>query len=297
MDSIIKKNNEVKIAVFPVAGMGTRFLPATKANPKEMLSIVDKPLIQYATEEAVNAGIEILIFITGRNKVSIPNHFDKAYEIETELERKNKRKELELVQNIVPSNVKCIYIRQNQALGLGHAVLCAKPAVGNNPFAVVLADDMILSKKEGCLKQMVEKYKEVQSSILAVEKVEKENLHKYGIIEGTKNNSSDWELSNIIEKPNNDDAPSNMGVVGRYILKPSIFNILETTQKGAGDEIQLTDAIAMQILKEKVYAYEFEGKRFDCGNKFGFMKATIEYGLNHEEIAPKLRKYLKNMKF
>ncbi len=297
MDSIIKKNNEVKIAVFPVAGMGTRFLPATKANPKEMLSIVDKPLIQYATEEAVNAGIEILIFITGRNKVSIPNHFDKAYEIETELERKNKRKELELVQNIVPSNVKCIYIRQNQALGLGHAVLCAKPAVGNNPFAVVLADDMILSKKEGCLKQMVEKYKEVQSSILAVEKVEKENLHKYGIIEGTKNNSSDWELSNIIEKPNNDDAPSNMGVVGRYILKPSIFNILETTQKGAGDEIQLTDAIAMQILKEKVYAYEFEGKRFDCGNKFGFMKATIEYGLNHEEIAPKLREYLKNMKF
>ena len=287
----------MKIAVFPVAGMGTRFLPATKANPKEMLSIVDKPLIQYATEEAVNAGIEILIFITGRNKVSIPNHFDKAYEIETELERKNKRKELELVQNIVPSNVKCIYIRQNQALGLGHAVLCAKPAVGNNPFAVVLADDMILSKKEGCLKQMVEKYKEVQSSILAVEKVEKENLHKYGIIEGTKNNSSDWELSNIIEKPNNDDAPSNMGVVGRYILKPSIFNILETTQKGAGDEIQLTDAIAMQILKEKVYAYEFEGKRFDCGNKFGFMKATIEYGLNHEEIAPKLREYLKNMKF
>ena len=186
MDSIIKKYNEVKIAVFPVAGMGTRFLPATKANPKEMLSIVDKPLIQYATEEAVNAGIEILIFITGRNKVSIPNHFDKAYEIETELERKNKRKELELVQNILPSNVKCIYIRQNQALGLGHAVLCAKPAVGNNPFAVVLADDMILSKKEGCLKQMVEKYKEVQSSILAVEKVEKENLHKYGIIEGTK---------------------------------------------------------------------------------------------------------------
>ena len=297
MDSIIKKYNEVKIAVFPVAGMGTRFLPATKANPKEMLSIVDKPLIQYATEEAVNAGIEILIFITGRNKVSIPNHFDKAYEIETELERKNKRKELELVQNILPSNVKCIYIRQNQALGLGHAVLCAKPAVGNNPFAVVLADDMILSKKEGCLKQMVEKYKEVQSSILAVEKVEKENLHKYGIIEGTKNNSSDWELSNIIEKPNNDDAPSNMGVVGRYILKPSIFNILEKTQKGAGDEIQLTDAIAMQILKEKVYAYEFEGKRFDCGNKFGFMKATIEYGLNHEEIAPKLREYLKNMKF
>ena len=291
----MKKNN-VKIAVFPVAGMGTRFLPATKANPKEMLPIVDKPLIQYATEEAVDAGIEILIFITGRNKVSIPNHFDKAYEIETELERRNKRAELDLVQNIIPGNVKCIYIRQNQALGLGHAVLCAKPAVGNNPFAVVLADDMILSKKRGCLKQMVDRYNELQSSILAVEKVRKENLHKYGIIDGSKNNSNDWELSNIVEKPNNEDAPSDMGVVGRYILRPSIFDILETTSRGAGDEIQLTDAIASQIEQEKVYAYEFEGKRFDCGNKFGFMKATIEYGLNHDEIAPELKEYIKKIK-
>ena len=290
------KNNDVKIAVFPVAGMGTRFLPATKANPKEMLPIVDKPLIQYATEEAVDAGIEILIFITGRNKVSIPNHFDKAYEIETELERRNKKAELDLVQNIVPGNVKCIYIRQNQALGLGHAVLCAKPAVGNNPFAVVLADDMILSKKRGCLKQMVDRYNELGSSILAVEKVQKENLHKYGIIDGSKNSSSDWELSNIVEKPDNNDAPSDMGVVGRYILKPSIFDILETTSKGAGDEIQLTDAIASQIKQEKVYAYEFEGKRFDCGNKFGFMKATIEYGLNHEEISLELKEYIKNIK-
>lgn len=290
------KNNEVKIAVFPVAGMGTRFLPATKANPKEMLPIVDKPLIQYATEEAVDAGIEILIFITGRNKVSIPNHFDKAYEIETELERRNKDKELELVQNIVPSNVKCIYIRQNQALGLGHAVLCAKPAVGNNPFAVVLADDMILSKKKGCLKQMTEKFNEHQSSIIAVEKVESENLHKYGIIQGSKINPRDWELSGIVEKPNNNEAPSDMGVVGRYILNSSIFDILEKTKKGAGNEIQLTDAIASQILQEKVYAYEFEGERFDCGNKFGFMKATIQYGLNHKEIAPQLKEYLQNIK-
>ena len=290
------KNNAVKIAVFPVAGMGTRFLPATKANPKEMLPIVDKPLIQYATEEAVDAGIEILIFITGRNKVSIPNHFDKAYEIETELERRNKDKELELVQNIVPNNVKCIYIRQNQALGLGHAVLCAKPAVGNNPFAVILADDMILSKKRGCLKQMVEKFNEHQSSILAVEKVESENLHKYGIIEGSKINLRDWELSGIVEKPNNNEAPSDMGVVGRYILNSSIFDILEKTKKGAGNEIQLTDAIASQILQEKFYAYEFEGERFDCGNKFGFMKATIQYGLNHKEIAPQLKEYLQNIK-
>ena len=290
------KTNQVKIAVFPVAGMGTRFLPATKANPKEMLPIVDKPLIQYATEEAVDAGIEILIFITGRNKVSIPNHFDKAYEIETELERRNKDRELKLVQNIVPNNVKCIYIRQNQALGLGHAVLCAKPAVGNNPFAVILADDMILSKKRGCLKQMVEKFNEHQSSILAVEKVESENLHKYGIIEGSKINLRDWKLSGIVEKPNNDEAPSDMGVVGRYILNSSIFDILEKTKKGAGNEIQLTDAIASQILQEKVYAYEFEGERFDCGNKFGFMKATIQYGLNHKEIAPQLKEYLQNIK-
>ena len=290
------KSNAVKIAVFPVAGMGTRFLPATKANPKEMLPLVDKPLIQYATEEAVDAGIEILIFITGRNKVSIPNHFDKAYEIETELERRNKDKELELVQNIVPNNVKCIYIRQNQALGLGHAVLCAKPAVGNNPFAVILADDMILSKKRGCLKQMVEKFNEHQSSILAVEKVESENLHKYGIIEGSKINLRDWKLSGIVEKPNNDEAPSDMGVVGRYILNSSIFDVLEKTKKGAGNEIQLTDAIASQILQEKVYAYEFEGERFDCGNKFGFMKATIQYGLNHKEIAPQLKEYLQNIK-
>ena len=291
------KSNEIKIAVFPAAGMGTRFLPATKANPKEMLPIVDKPLIQYVTEEAVDAGMEILIFITGRNKVSIPNHFDKAYEIETELQRKNKDKELELVQNIVPSNVKCIYIRQNQALGLGHAVLCAKPAVGNNPFAVVLADDIILSKKRGCLRQMVERYKEYQSSILAVEKVESENLHKYGIIGGSKINSRDWELSGIVEKPNNDEAPSDMGVVGRYILNSSIFDILEKTKKGVDNEIQLTDAIASQILKEKIYAYEFEGERFDCGSKFGFMKATIQYGLKHREVAPELKEYLQNIKF
>lgn len=291
MSSNLKK---LKIAVFPVAGMGTRFLPATKASPKEMLPIVDKPLIQYAAEEAVNAGIETLIFITGRNKFSIPNHFDKAYEIETELERRNKTKELELVKNILPKNVKCIYIRQNQALGLGHAVLCSKPAVGDNPFAVILADDMILSTKNGCLKQMVNRFRELNSSIIAVERVKKELLNKYGIIEGVKDNN-DWVLKNIIEKPDINNAPSDMGVVGRYILKPSIFNILERTSKGTGDEIQLTDAIAGQIKEEKVYAYEFEGKRFDCGSKIGFLKATIEYALQHDEISSELKEYLKNM--
>jgi UTP--glucose-1-phosphate uridylyltransferase len=285
---------KLKIAVFPVAGMGTRFLPATKASPKEMLPIVDKPLIQYAAEEAVNAGIETLIFITGRNKFSIPNHFDKAYEIETELERRNKAKELDLVKNILPKNVKCIYIRQNQALGLGHAVLCSKPAVGDNPFAVILADDMILSSENGCLKQMVNRFEELNSSIIAVEKVKKELLNKYGIIEGVKDNN-DWTLTNIIEKPDINSAPSEMGVVGRYILKPSIFNILESTSKGTGDEIQLTDAIADQIKQEKVYAYEFEGKRFDCGSKIGFLKATIEYALHHDEISGELKEYLKNI--
>ena len=291
----MSKKNKIKIAVFPVAGMGTRFLPATKASPKEMLPIVDKPLIQYAAEEAVEAGIETLIFVTGRNKISIQNHFDAAYEIEAELERKNKKIELELVKNIVPKNISCIYIRQHQALGLGHAVLCAKPAVGNNPFAVILADDMILSSNKGCLKQMTERYKELNSSIIAVEKVSKELLHKYGIIEGVKSNKTDWDLTNIIEKPDTNEAPSSMGVVGRYILKPSIFDILSNTAKGAGEEIQLTDAIAAQLKNEKVYAYEFNGKRFDCGNKLGFLKATIEYGLNHKEISNDLRNYLKSL--
>tara|TARA_B100000900_G_scaffold235179_1_gene199679 strand:+ start:599 stop:1480 length:882 start_codon:yes stop_codon:yes gene_type:complete len=290
----MNQQNKIKIAVFPVAGMGTRFLPATKASPKEMLPIVDKPLIQYAAEEAVEAGIETLIFITGRNKLNIPNHFDKAYEIESELKKKNKKKELELI-DILPTNVKCIYIRQNEALGLGHAVLCAKSAVGNNPFAVILADDIILTKKQGCLKQMTNKYNDLQSSIVAIEKVNKNLVEEYGIIGGYKNDKNDWELDKIIEKPKIEEAPSNMGVVGRYILTPSIFDILENTKTGSGGEIQLTDAIATQIMKEKVYAYEFRGKRFDCGNKLGFLKATIEYGLNHKELSEELKSYLKDL--
>ena len=290
----MNQQNKIKIAVFPVAGMGTRFLPATKASPKEMLPIVDKPLIQYAAEEAVEAGIETLIFITGRNKLNIPNHFDKAYEIESELKKKNKKKELELI-DILPTNVKCIYIRQSEALGLGHAVLCAKSAVGNNPFAVILADDIILTKKQGCLKQMTNKYNDLQSSIVAIEKVNKNLVQEYGIIGGYKNDKNDWELDKIIEKPKIEEAPSNMGVVGRYILTPSIFDILENTKTGSGGEIQLTDAIATQIMKEKVYAYEFRGKRFDCGNKLGFLKATIEYGLNHKELSEELKSYLKDL--
>ena len=288
--------NKLKVAVFPVAGMGTRFLPATKASPKEMLPIVDKPLIQYAAEEAIEAGIDTLIFITNKNKISIQNHFDKAYELEEELVRKKRDKELLLIQNIIPSNVKCIYIRQHQALGLGHAVLCAEKTVGNNPFAVILADDMILSSGAGCLKQMVERYEELNSSIIAVKKVKKNLLNEYGIINGIKNNNNDdWTLLDIIEKPDNDKAPSDMGVVGRYILNPSIFDLLKNTEKGSGGEIQLTDAIAKQIKKEKVYAYEFKGKRFDCGNKLGFLQATIEYGLTHNGVSKDLKKYLKTL--
>ena len=289
---MVSKDNRVKKAVFPVAGLGTRFLPATKASPKEMLNVVDKPLIQYAAEEAVSAGIETLIFVTGRNKVSIPNHFDRAYELESELLQKNKNSELELVQNILPSSVNCIYIRQKEALGLGHAVLCAEPAVGNDPFAVILADDLILSRQKSCICQMSEKFKEHEGSIISVQNVDKNNIHKYGVIDGEKINNSDWLLSKIVEKPKASEAPSNMGVVGRYIFNPLIFEYIRKTSKGSGGEIQLTDAIDLMLKKEKVYAYEFEGKRYDCGSKLGFLEATVDYGLNHPELSNDFKKYL-----
>ena len=289
---MVSKDNKVKKAVFPVAGLGTRFLPATKASPKEMLNVVDKPLIQYAAEEAVSAGIDTLIFVTGRNKVSIPNHFDRAYELESELLQKNKNSELELVQNILPSSVNCIYIRQKEALGLGHAVLCAEPAVGNDPFAVILADDLILSRQKSCICQMSEKFKQHEGSIISVQNVDKNNIHKYGVIDGEKINNSDWLLSKIVEKPKASEAPNNMGVVGRYIFNPLIFEYIRKTSKGSGGEIQLTDAIDLMLKKEKVYAYEFEGKRYDCGSKLGFLEATVDYGLNHPELSNDFKKYL-----
>ena len=289
---MVLKDNRVKKAVFPVAGLGTRFLPATKASPKEMLNVVDKPLIQYAAEEAVSAGIDTLIFVTGRNKVSIPNHFDRAYELESELLQKNKNSELELVQNILPSSVNCIYIRQKEALGLGHAVLCAEPAVGNDPFAVILADDLILSRQKSCICQMSDKFKQHEGSIISVQNVDKNNIHKYGVIDGEKINNSDWLLSKIVEKPKASEAPSNMGVVGRYIFNPLIFEYIRKTSKGSGGEIQLTDAIDLMLKKEKVYAYEFEGKRYDCGSKLGFLEATVDYGLNHPELSNDFKKYL-----
>ena len=292
---MVSKDNKVKKAVFPVAGLGTRFLPATKASPKEMLNVVDKPLIQYAAEEAVSAGIDTLIFVTGRNKVSIPNHFDRAYELESELLQKNKNSELELVQNILPSSVNCIYIRQKEALGLGHAVLCAEPAVGNDPFAVILADDLILSRQKSCICQMSDKFKQHEGSIISVQNVDKNNIHKYGVIDGEKINNSDWLLSKIVEKPKASEAPSNMGVVGRYIFNPLIFEYIRKTSKGSGGEIQLTDAIDLMLKKEKVYAYEFEGKRYDCGSKLGFLKAQIASALIDPELKKNIRKELNKL--
>ncbi|WP_428356059.1 UTP--glucose-1-phosphate uridylyltransferase GalU [Methyloprofundus sp.] len=282
-------------AVFPVAGLGTRFLPATKASPKEMLPIVDKPLIQYAVEEAVAAGIDTMIFITGRNKRSIPDHFDKAYELEVELTAKNKLRVLETVRNIIPPHVSCVFIRQSEALGLGHAVLCAKPVVGDEPFAVILADDLVEDAERGCMAQMVQQYEKNSCSILGVERVDPSETEKYGIVETSPVGPSINKVESIIEKPKPDVAPSNLGVVGRYILTPAIFDKIETTERGAGNEIQLTDAIASLLDDEQVLAYEFEGTRYDCGSKLGFLIATVEHGLLHDELKDDFKDYLINL--
>ncbi|MEM8843496.1 MAG: UTP--glucose-1-phosphate uridylyltransferase GalU [Pseudomonadota bacterium] len=285
---------KIRKAIFPVAGMGTRFLPATKANPKEMLPIVDKPLIQYAAEEAVNAGIEELVFIIGRSKRSIPDHFDKAYELEAELEANGKTKMLEVVQNILPTSVSCIYIRQSEALGLGHAVLCSRPVIGNEPFAVILADDLIDSEPKGCLKQMVEIYEHEQSGVIGVQKVPQENVSSYGVISGDQISDNLWRVSGIVEKPKVEEAPSNIAVVGRYILDASIFDCIEETSEGAGGEIQLTDALAKQIEKRSLYAYEFSGTRYDCGSKMGYLQASVEYGMKHPEVGQEFTEFLKS---
>ncbi|MDH5182020.1 MAG: UTP--glucose-1-phosphate uridylyltransferase GalU [Gammaproteobacteria bacterium] len=285
----------IRKAVFPVAGMGTRFLPATKASPKEMLPIVDKPLIQYAVEEAVAAGIDQMIFITGRNKRSIPDHFDKAYELEAELEAKGKDKLLEIVRKIIPEHVSCIYIRQAEALGLGHAVLCAEPVVGDEPFAVILADDLIDGGANPCMQQMVNEYEKKHASILGVETVEADETDKYGIVKIDGDSSVISKVRQIVEKPKPAEAPSNLAVVGRYILTPTIFKLLKVTKRGAGNEIQLTDAIAALLADEEVYAYPFKGKRYDCGSKLGYLQATVEYGLQHPELNKDFKAYLKTL--
>ena len=282
----------IRKAVFPVAGMGTRFLPATKANPKEMLPIVDKPLIQYAAEEAIAAGVTELIFVTSSSKRAIEDHFDRNFELEYELSQRGKNELLAIVREILPPGVSCVYIRQPEALGLGHAVLCAKSVVGNDPFAVILADDLIDDGKRGCLAQMAKVFAEQQCSLLGVEKVAPEETDKYGIVNTDEQDARLGRVSQIVEKPKPAAAPSNLAVVGRYILMPRIFQLLEQTEKGAGGEIQLTDAIAALLAEESVMAYQFEGKRFDCGSKIGYLKATVEYGLKHPQLKNEFLRYL-----
>jgi UTP--glucose-1-phosphate uridylyltransferase len=282
-------------AVFPVAGLGTRFLPATKASPKEMLPIVDKPLIQYAVEEAVAAGINTMVFITGRSKNSITDHFDKAYELEKELEAKGKTEMLKLIQDIVPPHVSCIFIRQAEALGLGHAVYCARPVIGDEPFAVILADDMIEDADRGCMAQMVKLYEQKHTSILGVERVSPSETASYGIVKTGEITDKSAKVELIVEKPKPEDAPSNLAVVGRYILTPAIFDKIKKTGRGAGGEIQLTDAIAELMNDEPVLAYEFEGKRYDCGSKLGFLIATVEQALLHKELKDDFLAYLKDL--
>lgn len=282
----------VKKAIFPVAGLGTRFLPATKANPKEMLPIVDKPLIQYAVEEAVEAGIDELIFVTSSSKRAIEDHFDKNYELEAELEKKGKHDLLEMVRNIVPAHVSCVYIRQPEALGLGHAVLCAKAVAEDEPVAIILADDLIAGNGRSCLHQMVEQYERTHCSILGVERVSPAETASYGIVDFSTFEPHLSRVNSIVEKPAPSEAPSDMAVVGRYILTPRIFGLLEHVTPGAGGEIQLTDAIAALLSEEQVFAYEFDGKRYDCGSKLGYLKATVEYALKHPQLESAFRNYL-----
>ena len=280
-------------AVFPVAGLGTRFLPATKASPKEMLPIVDKPLIQYAVEEAIDAGMTDIIFISSRTKRTVEDHFDKAYELETELESRGKDKVLDLVQSIRPAGINFIYIRQAEALGLGHAVLCAKPVIGNEPFAVILADDLI-DADPPVMRQMVSKYDYYQCSVLGVQEVAREDTGSYGIVDASPLAERVSRVSAIVEKPKPEVAPSNLGVVGRYILTPRIFHYIENLKPGAGGELQLTDAIAALLQEQQVLAYAFEGLRYDCGSKLGYLQATVEYAMKHPEVSREFEAYLKN---
>ncbi|SAL41722.1 UTP-glucose-1-phosphate uridylyltransferase [Caballeronia turbans] len=284
---------KVTKAVFPVAGLGTRFLPATKASPKEMLPVVDKPLIQYAVEEAMAAGITEMIFVTGRSKRAIEDHFDKSYEIEAELEARGKDKLLELVRSIKPSHVDCFYVRQAEALGLGHAVLCAEKLVGDNPFAVILADDLLYGKPP-VMTQMIEVFDHYHSSVIGVEEIPPEESKSYGVIDGKEWEDNIFKLAGIVEKPEPAVAPSNLGVVGRYVLKPRIFDHIRALKPGAGGELQLTDAIQSLLSDEQVLAYKYHGTRFDCGSKLGYLKATVEFALRHPEVKADFEEYLRN---
>jgi UTP--glucose-1-phosphate uridylyltransferase len=282
-------------AVFPVAGLGTRFLPVTKASPKEMLPIVDKPLIQYAVEEAIAAGITELIFVTGRNKRAIEDHFDKAYELETELKARGKEDLLADLRKILPPHVSCVYIRQSEALGLGHAVLCARSVVGNEPFAVLLADDLIRGEPQA-LSQMVALHEAHRCSVIAVQNVAREETRQYGIVQPKAVGADPLWLDGIVEKPSPEKAPSTLAAIGRYILTPAIFPVLAEMGSGAGGEIQLTDAIAAMIEKEPLLGFVFQGRRYDCGSKLGYLEATVEVALQHPELKDRFRRYLANLK-
>ncbi|MBS4539133.1 UTP--glucose-1-phosphate uridylyltransferase GalU [Clostridium sp. D2Q-11] len=284
----------IKKAIIPAAGLGTRFLPATKAQPKEMLPIVDKPTIQYIIEEAIASGIEDILIITGRNKRAIEDHFDKSVELELALEEKGKNELLELVKGI--SNMGNIhYIRQKEPKGLGHAINCAKSFINNEPFAVLLGDDVVYSPEKPCLKQLIEIYDEYRTTILGVQQVPKEEVNKYGIVEGKYIEDKIYKVDNLIEKPKIEQSPSNIAILGRYIITPEIFDILDNTDPGTGGEIQLTDALVELSKIQAIYAYEFTGKRYDVGNKLGFLQATVEYALRRSELKDEFKSYLKKL--
>jgi len=291
-------NNKIKTAVFPVAGLGTRFLPATKAAPKEMLPVVDKPLIQYAVEEAYAAGIRHMVFVTGRNKRAIEDHFDTAYELENELEQAGKQALLDLVRSVQPEDMLCSYVRQPRALGLGHAVLCAEHLTEGAPFAVLLADDLMMGPHGGqpVLAQMAEVFNRLGRSVLAVQEVPQEQVRRYGIVAGTPTGERLMQIERIVEKPAPEVAPSRLAVAGRYILTPGVFEQIRQQPRGAGGEIQLTDGIAGLLKHEAAYAYTYAGKRYDCGSKEGFLEATVELALAHPEVGASFRGYLKTLK-
>jgi UTP--glucose-1-phosphate uridylyltransferase len=293
----MKKVTRIRKAVFPVAGLGTRFLPATKAQPKEMLPIVDKPLIQYAVEEAYAAGIRHMIFVTGRNKRAIEDHFDTAYELESELEAAHKTDLLAIVRAMHPDDMDCSYVRQPRSLGLGHAVLCAQPLVGNEPFAVLLADDLMVGRDGGpsVLTQMVDVFQDLPTSLLAIQEVPLDHVKRYGIVAGDPAGGRVMKVRQMVEKPSAESAPSRMGVAGRYILTPAVFDFIRSNPRGAGGEIQLTDAIARLIDTEGVHALQYEGKRYDCGSKQGFLEASVELALKHQEVGPEFNAYLRGL--
>ncbi len=285
--------NKIKKAVFPVAGMGTRFLPATKANPKEMLPVVDKPLIQYAVEEAIDAGITELIFVTSMSKRPIEDHFDKNYELEAKLAERGKDEVLAMVRDIIPKGVSCVYVRQPEALGLGHAVLCASSVVNYEPFVVLLADELVERVSCNPLSEMIKLYNKHNASVLACLDVAKEEVSKYGILGVEGDFLSSAKVSTMIEKPSMSQAPSTLAAVGRYVLSPKVFDWLKDIKPGAGGEIQLTDALVKLIPEEGLYAYKLEEKRHDCGSKLGYLKATVEHGIKHPELGERFKNYLK----